>query len=249
MSQQPEPPLAPRARLRWSVVSRLVTELEPAEILELGCGLGGVGVRLAAMAPYTAAEPDDECFQVAHDRISPLGGTVLHGDHNKVPDGSTYDLVCAFEVLEHIADDVAALAEWVPLVKPGGHILLSVPANPERFGPSDVAAGHYRRYTSDELAGKLADAGCVDVKVRHYAWPLGYLLDDVRDWLVNRRAPRDASAAPEENTAGSGRLFQPQSRVTGTLIRAGVAPFGVLQNLQPGRGPGLVALARRPAAS
>ena len=47
--------------------------------------------------------------------MAAAGGAVLHGDHTAVPAGSSYDLVCAFEVLEHIEDDAAALADWVRL--------------------------------------------------------------------------------------------------------------------------------------
>ncbi|HEX6871597.1 MAG TPA: methyltransferase domain-containing protein [Micromonosporaceae bacterium] len=242
MSTQVDPPLAPRATLRWSVVRRIVTGLAPESILELGCGLGAVGVRLSRLAPYTAAEPDDHCFAVAHQRITPQGGLVLHGDHTIVPAGSRYHLVCAFEVLEHIADDAGALAQWLPLVRPGGHLLLSVPADPDRFGPSDVLAGHYRRYTAGQLRDRLLAAGAAEVIVRHYGWPLGYLLDSVRDRLASRQTTSAETA--EERTQASGRLFQPRGPVMGTAIRAGVAPFAGLQRLRPGVGPGLVALAR-----
>jgi SAM-dependent methyltransferase len=245
MQRQPEPPLAPRARLRWTVVRRIVRELAPSSILELGCGLGGVGTRLATMATYTAAEPDDRCWAVAQERISPIGGEVIHGDHTAVPAGHQYDLVCAFEVLEHIGDDRAALREWLPLVRPGGHLLLSVPADPHRFGASDVLAGHYRRYTAGDLRERLDEAGAAEVTIRHYAWPLGYLLDSVRNRLSKPKVAAAAETA-EARTSTSGRLFQPSSTAMGTLIRVGVAPFEVLQALRPNTGPGLIALARVP---
>jgi SAM-dependent methyltransferase len=236
-----EPPLSPRAALRWSVVRRIVTGLRPQSIVELGCGLGAVGVRLAGLAPYTAAEPDEQSFRIARDRIAPLGGTVIHGDHTAVA-GATFDLVCAFEVLEHIEDDAVAAKDWLALVRPGGHLLVSVPADPHRFGPSDVLVGHYRRYTGEQLRERLLAAGAADVAVSHYGWPLGYLLDSVRDRLAARRID---SAAPTagERTHTSGRTFQPRQRATGQVIRAGVAPFAVLQRIRPGSGPGLVALA------
>lgn len=241
------PPLSPRAALRWDVVRRIVAAHRPASVLELGCGLGAVGTRLCRMVPsYTAVEPDDRSFEVAQSRIAPLGGTVLHGDHRKAPAGDGYDLVCAFEVLEHIEDDAAALAEWQPLVRPGGRLLLSVPADPERFGPSDVLVGHFRRYTAEQLRDRMLQVGTVDVHVVHYGWPLGYLLDSVRDWLSGRRT----AAAPEstqERTHTSGRLFQPKGRLAGMAIRAAVAPFAAVQRTRPRRGPGLVAVASRPA--
>jgi SAM-dependent methyltransferase len=246
MTTQPgnDPPLSPRATLRWSVAGRLVDQLRPTSVLELGCGLGAVGVRLAKLARYTAAEPDERSWRTARDRIAPLGGTVIHGDHTAV-EGGPFDVVCAFEVLEHIEDDAAALDQWLPLVRPGGHLLLSVPADPERFGPSDVLVGHYRRYTAEQLEERLARAGAVEVSVAHYGWPLGYLLDAVRDRLAARRIDAAALTAGER-THTSGRLFQPRTKVISTLIRAGVAPFVALQRARPGHGPGLVALARRP---
>src|SRR5688500_3683867 len=155
MSRTAAPPLTARARLRWAVVGPLLGRLAPTSILELGWGQGGFGARLAGLAGYTGVEPDESSWAVASERVTPLGGTVLHGDHRKVPEDATFDLVCAFEVLEHIADDRTTLAEWVPFARPGGHVLLSVPAGPERFGPSDELVGHYRRYTPAQLAGLM----------------------------------------------------------------------------------------------
>lgn len=60
-------------------------------------------------------------------------------------------MVCAFEVLEHIEDDKEALAERVTDVRPGGQLVLSVPAFQERFEPMDRHAGHFRRYSPEEL--------------------------------------------------------------------------------------------------
>ena len=170
---------------------------------------------------------------------------MIHGDHTAVPSGQRFDLVAAFEVLEHIEDDAAVLDEWLRLVRPNGHLLLSVPADPERFGSHDVLVGHYRRYTGDRLRQLLADAGTADVDVRHYGWPLGYLLETARNTVARRRMDTAADTTAER-TAGSGRLLQPQSPVLGTAIRLAVAPFGVLQRLRPGTGPGLIALARVP---
>ncbi|MBO0868394.1 MAG: class I SAM-dependent methyltransferase [Micromonosporaceae bacterium] len=222
--------------------------LRPGSVLELGCGLGSVGVRLAQMAgSYTAVEPDEKSWSVAHERISPLGGTVIHGDHSAAPQGSGYDLVCAFEVLEHIEDDKAALAQWLPLVRPGGHLLLSVPGDPARFGPYDTLVGHFRRYTPAGLEQRLAEAGAVDIDVRHYGWPLTYATEAVRNRLAKPKLDRAVWETAEERTSGSGRQLQPSTRLLGTAIRVGIAPFIGLQSLRPMAGPDLVVLGRRPA--
>ncbi|MDG4789931.1 class I SAM-dependent methyltransferase [Micromonospora sp. WMMD1102] len=240
-----DPPLPPRAALRWHVVRPIVAQCRPATILELGCGLGSVGTRLARLASYTAAEPDPRSFRTAHDRITPLGGTVLNGDHRQVPAGVGYDLVCAFEVLEHIADDLPVLTEWLTLVRPGGRLLLSVPADPERFGPWDTLVGHYRRYSAEQLRQLLLDAGASDVRLVHYGWPLGYLLDSVRDRWAGRPAGQTGGTT-EQRTSTSGRILQPRGALAGEMIRMAVSPFALLQRMRPDRGPGLVAVATRP---
>ncbi|WP_158624111.1 bifunctional 2-polyprenyl-6-hydroxyphenol methylase/3-demethylubiquinol 3-O-methyltransferase UbiG [Micromonospora sp. HM5-17] len=244
-SQVGDPPLPPRAALRWKIVRRIIAEQRPETILELGCGLGSIGARLARMATYTAVEPDPRSFDVARQRIAPLGGTVCNGDHRQAPTPGRYDLVCAFEVLEHLADDAAALAEWLPLVRPGGRLLLSVPADPKRFGSWDVLVGHHRRYSADQLRQRLAEAGATRIRIVHYGWPLGYLLDAVRNRWAGRGGDAPDGTA-EERTSRSGRLLQPRGELAGGVIQLAVAPFAALQRIRPDRGPGLVAVATRP---
>ena len=245
------PPLAPRAWLRYDVVDRLVRRIRPESVLEIGCGQGGFGARLASRVPeggFFGIDPDAAAAQVAARRILPLGGTVVVGDHSSVPPGSTYDLVCAFEVLEHLEHDEEMLSTWTSWVRPGGHLLLSVPAWQERFGPMDERAGHYRRYEPEQLRDLLKQVGLEAVDVTVYGWPLGYVLEAVRNPLDARaidRAGRDLTMA--ERTAPSGRTRQPGRRITGEMIRFSTMPFRRIQRLAPHRGTGLVAMARRPA--
>ncbi len=243
----PAPPLAPRAWLRWDLVDRMVRDLAPGTVLEIGCGQGAFGARLAARAAYTGVEPDDAAYEVARHRIEPLGGQVIHGTDATVPTGSTFDLVCFFEVLEHIDDDMAALERWVRLARPGGHVLLSVPAFARRFAPMDVQAGHHRRYDPADLRRALLAAGLEDVRVVVYGWPLGYALETVRN-RVSRRAlaQLERMPSPEEFTAASGRTLQPTRPLLSASIAAATLPFRWLQRLAPTRGTGLVAVARRP---
>ena len=84
-----------------------------------------------------------------------------------------FDLVCAFEVLEHIEDDLGALEQWRGRLKPDGWILLSVPAHAAQFGPSDEHAGHFRRYERAELTERLEKAGFRVVSLRSYGVGLG----------------------------------------------------------------------------
>lgn len=242
------PPLAPNAAMRWSVVRRVVDRLEPATILEIGCGQGAFGARLSAGADYLAVEPDATSFAVAKGRIEPAGGRIRNATSEAIGEGSTYDVVCAFEVLEHLEDDAAALRSWRSLVAPGGHILLSMPAWQKRFNHWDTMVGHYRRYSPDQCRDLLTEAGFTDVSVVLYGWPLGYLTENVRSRIAARRASApesDGASSMQERTAGSGRVLQPKA-LAGVAVQLATSPFIALQRLRPTHGTGLVVCATRP---
>ncbi|MCB1876201.1 MAG: class I SAM-dependent methyltransferase [Chromatiales bacterium] len=241
------PPLAPRAWLRYDVVKAILDRLRPETVLEFGCGQGSFGARLAERANYLGVEPDREAAAVARERITPRGGKILLGDQNIVPSGTSYDLVCAFEVLEHLEHDADMLKTWASFLAPGGHLLLSVPAWPERFGPMDEHAGHYRRYTPEQVSGMLVAAGLEAPEVTVYGWPLGYALEAVRNPIDARKLARGAEdKSKAELTASTGRTFQPPNQLVGAVVAVATTPFRYLQRLAPTKGTGLVALARKP---
>lgn len=232
-------PLTLQARLRWDVVERLL----PAgarTVLEIGAGQGAVGALLARRYDYLGLEPDAASFAVARRRIEAAGGRAEQRDYVDLAPGSAFDLVCAFEVLEHVEDDEAALAAWHGLVAPGGALLLSVPASPGLHGAADVRAGHFRRYDRAELAAKLERAGFAEPRIVAYGFPVGYPLKKLRDLL----AARDLRGTPAERTAASGRWLQPGERLA-PLTWAAALPFRWLQRPFTRVGTGFVALAER----
>jgi SAM-dependent methyltransferase len=243
------PPLAIRAQLRWDVVRPIMTILSPSTTIEIGTGQGAMGARIATMTSrsYMGLELDETSFELAKARIEPLGG-VIHRERLEVIDPAPAQLVCAFEVLEHIEDDRGALETWVRYVAPGGHLLLSVPAHQRRFGPMDTHAGHFRRYSPAELSELVRGAGLVDVVVRLYGAPLGYALEAVRNRIDAKRLAdaRASGVTMETLTAASGRTFQFERRSwRSDLATIGTLPFRYLQRVWPD-GVGLVLLARKP---
>jgi SAM-dependent methyltransferase len=239
-------PLAPNAWLRWDVVRRHLPQTR-SRVLEIGCGRGGFGSRIAVDHDYTAVELDAESCAAAAARISAVApdATVLHGDLSVLPAGAAFDVVCAFEVLEHIEDDVAALAEWVEPLRPGGLLLLSTPAWQRRFGPWDEAAGHFRRYDPAPMRALLDKTGLTDVDVTLYGAPLGFATEKVRNRVVGRTGTASEETSMADRTAGSGRMFQPSSQLTGLATQVGTWPFRMLQRAFPGSGTGLVAAGRK----
>ncbi len=238
------PPLSVSAWLRWDVVERLVRGRPIRTVLEIGAGLGGFGARFARRWSYLGLEPDARSAAVAAARIAPHGGSVLNATTDALPAEARFDLVCAFEVLEHLEDDAAALADWVARLDVGASLVLSVPAHQARMGPWDAAAGHYRRYGREDLVTRLTTAGLVDVSVLAYSFPLGYVLELGRNVMASRVA---RPAGMDHRTSASGRLLQPEGRL-GLVTRAVAAPFRLIQRPFAGTdlGTGFVAVGRRP---
>ena len=243
----PLPPLPPNAALRWAVVQELLPA-DAVDVLEIGCGQGAVGARLARRYRYLGVEQDPDSHAVASERITRAHPTaeVVLADAGTLPTDASFDLVCAFEVIEHIEDDRGALEQWAARLRPGGTLLLSTPSSPHRYGPADTLAGHYRRYEPRALAGLLTDVGLEDPRVRSFGMPLGYLLETGRNAVAKRRLAELDGTSLEERTAGSGRHLQPRSPWLGRAVTVAVSPFALVQRAFPGRGPGLVATARRP---
>ncbi len=215
--------------------------------LEIGCGQGSAATILARHFEYTGYEPDPSSFQTAQRRLTELGtGRIINGLLPGTPEAA-FDAVGAFEVLEHLEDDRMAMSQWVRWLRPNGYAIVSVPAHPHRFGPADVKVGHFRRYTRSAIETVMVDAGLVDVKAIAYGFPLGYILEWVRNRIASRTGDTSDAAEMAERTAASGRFLQPRT-VAAPLIWAGTLPFVWLQRLFTAGdlGTGFVAYGRRP---
>ena len=239
------PSLGANSTLRWPLIESRLDEVGPKTILELGTGTGGVAMHLASRARYVGVEPDDTSRVIAASRIASADARLVP-DIADLASGELFDLVCAFEVLEHIVDDAGTLAQWVEHVRPGGHVLVSVPADPHRFGPWDQLVGHVRRYTIDDLTKLLEVAGLEPIDVRYYGFPAGVALDIAYNWFGRRRLARSSTPTDlVDRTAQSGRNVQlPESIRRATWYA--MAPFRLVQRRYPDRGVGLVGFGRRP---
>lgn len=246
----PLPPLTLNAWLRWDLIGPELERLRPQTILEIGPGEGAAACRLARLGQYTGFELSERTRAVTGAKLAAQGTPGRMVASLEELGDEQFDLVCAFEVIEHIDDDRGALAEWVSRVRPGGSLILSTPAGPDRMGAADIIVGHFRRYDGDVLSQMLGEAGLQQVRVTHSGHPFGYALEKVRNMVAARRL---AAAPPmddpdhllAEHTEGSASYLQPP-RWSGTLTRLASGPGRALQRRFPDRGTGLVAFARAP---
>lgn len=199
---------APRYLLRRGLVLSHLAGQPPGRVLEIGPGVGALLHELAAAGwSCTGVETSPQAFERAVRAASQTEGVALR---TSLPeDGEAYDCLMAFEVLEHIEDDLGALRDWLTRIRPGGKVLLSVPAHERLWCASDVLAGHWRRYGRDQFARLATDAGCDVDSIESYGWPLGNLTAGVRAWVDARKLGSGPVADPSveqrsEYTATSG---------------------------------------------
>jgi SAM-dependent methyltransferase len=181
------------------LVDLVLSQAQPGDrIVDFGAGAGTFA------APVMAAGRDVVCVESdstlgAH--LSSKGLAVL-GDLDQVSDASI-DYLYSLNVLEHIADDAAMAARWWRALRPGGRLLVYVPAFEMLFSSMDRKVGHHRRYRLGGLRQILAAAGFRVVQGR-YADSLGFVatmlfkLIDSGSGDVNRRMLRlyDRAAFP-----------------------------------------------------
>ena len=129
-----------------------------ARILEIGCGTGHNLPMLARFGTVDAIEIDTAAREIASERLGkPVGDAPLPA----LPgiERGHYDLIAVLDVVEHIEDDVAALAAMADRLRPGGKILITVPAHPWMWSAHDTVNHHFRRYSKKALATAIRKAG------------------------------------------------------------------------------------------
>ncbi len=129
-------------------------------LLEVGCGTGNVLAALAgeAEAPRLVGSEAHATGLAFAARRAP-GAELLQMDARRIPYRDEFDVVGAFDVIEHIEEDERVLREMFAACRPGGGIIVTVPQHPWLWSYRDEFARHRRRYHRADLLRKLASAG------------------------------------------------------------------------------------------
>ena len=226
---------------RTCLVDKAFRRLRPRRLLDIGCGRGYVtaiagrhasAVVAVDQAPEAVAETRTRLL--GHPDAEVWGEDALRGPwHEEQRRG--FDAVLLSEVLEHLDDDLGALAAIRELLMTGGNLVVTVPAKPSLWTRWDDLAGHRRRYRKAELADRLTTAGFTIREIRSWGFP-------VTGWLAIRGAKSDP--------VGSVRAPLRRSKLHPAPPATGEARFTGLSRLELmfsrlDRGAGYVAIATR----
>jgi SAM-dependent methyltransferase len=180
-------------------------------VMDLGCATGGMMASMGDVARFVGVDVNPFAARLAHQRSN---RPVVLAEAGALPfaDGS-FDGVTALDVLEHIEDDSAAVAELRRVLRPGGLLLAMVPCHPLLFSEHDRALQHVRRYTRPRFLELLQEGGFRPERVTWVNSILFPVAAAVR--LASRLDPRDRSDRHKSNAALSLGLM---NNVLGTLF-------------------------------
>lgn len=181
------------ARRYGAHVFGLIENYIGTRVLEVGSGIGTISARLVERADFVLGiEPNPNCAAPLKEALGTHPRFLLRESHLEECDQDElvayrFDTVVCVNVLEHIADDVAALETFKKVLVPGGRVLIFVPAVQAAYGPLDAELGHHRRYSKPSLAKAFADAG-LDLLALRYTNPIGLV-----GWMYNAHVSKSRS--------------------------------------------------------
>lgn len=188
-------------------------------VLEVGAGLGEFAERFEGRDRVVVTDVDEAAVAFLREKFAGTPGFEIEAldlDHLDEADLEPVESVLAINVLEHFDDDVALLRGLARLVRPGGNLVLWVPAFQALYGEFDRKVGHFRRYTPRTLRDVALLAGLRPASIRTVN-----LLGGLAWWAAVRRG---GSGSPDGRLVGLyDRYLVPVSRV---LDRVAPVPFG-----------------------
>ena len=222
-----------RRRILADLIAREVAPPRGARLLEIGCGTGHNLEMLGRFGTVDAIELDDHARQLASAR---LGRPVMKArlpELEGIADAS-YDLIALLDVLEHVEEDRPALEAIAAKLKPGGRILLTVPANRWMWSAHDVAHHHFRRYDRAELA-RVIEAAELKVELMSFFNSLLFPLAAaarIAGKIAGKTSSDDAMPPKPLNSLFTG-LFGLERYLVGRVpLPAGVSLVAILSTRQ-----------------
>ncbi|MEO0403261.1 MAG: class I SAM-dependent methyltransferase [Bacteroidota bacterium] len=175
-----------------SYVAKHLGPFVKGDVLEVGAGIGVNASYLAKNAQsYTFLEPDAELAGQINDLNKDLSVSkaVIVGTSEDLSQDASYDTIIYYDVLEHIEQSNEELRRISKHLKPGGNILIVVPAYPSLYNEFDKAVGHFRRYNRLLMKADFEGIEDLDIHKMFYLDSLGVVASWVNKWFLKQSVP------------------------------------------------------------
>lgn len=215
-------------RVRRSMVKEILSSFvhrhrEPIKILDVGCGTGLLLSELQAFGLAEGIDMSPRAIEYCKQRGLKVA---LQGDATALPyPDASFDAVTILDVLEHIKDDRATCTEILRVLKPGGIVIVMVPAFMFLWGITDTLSQHFRRYTRKEIQGKLKETGFKVQRATYFNTLLFPMIALVR--LTVRFLKIPVTSESQMGKSLGNFLFYQIFRLEPFLLRFINFPFGV----------------------
>jgi SAM-dependent methyltransferase len=207
-----------RRRIVEDAVAAL--QLPPsADILDAGCGSGRNLAELRRFGRLTGLEPSPTSVQAA--RVRGIGTIVQSGIEAMPFEDASYDLTLCLDVIEHVDDDAVALRELRRVVRPGGFLIVTVPAYPRLWSRHDELNQHRRRYTRRVLLERATAVGWEPRRTTHFNALLLPAAAAVRLLERTRSGDRAGSSELERTPRALNVVLEQALRSEAALLRTG----------------------------
>lgn len=240
---------ASRTRALQAILNRVLPrdriERRDLQVLDVGCGAGNMIHHLARYGPVKGLEVDPRPVAVARQRGYDVD---LYDITQPMPfNEPSFEVVTALDVIEHNEDDRAILGNAFQVLKPGGYLVITVPALMWLWSHNDEINAHVRRYSARELGDKLAQAGFRLRRLTYnnfFVFPLAALLI-----LLRRKAEAEPELASHHLSQEEYQVeMEPASPpVNAALTLVGIVEAALLRWFNLPIGTSLIAVAQKPA--
>jgi SAM-dependent methyltransferase len=226
-----------RNNLLMQIIEKnIIKKGEKLKILNVGAGTGFTSELLSKYGEVISVEYESSCveFVNANTSLHLLEGSILDLQF----EDNTFDLVCAFDVVEHVEDDVKATSEMIRVAKRNGYVFISVPAFNSLWSKHDEINHHYRRYKKDQVMHFFLKDNKLQNIYNTYFNSFLFIpiyivrkLNNLKEKIAGNKAKNIGESSTDFDVAGSGLsskilkwLF---SREIYIVRKKGSLPFGV----------------------
>ncbi len=234
---------ASRTRAILGLLDRFLPPDPQRLVLDIGCGAGNMAHHLAHYGRVTGVDPNPKPLRVAQAR----GLDVREGSADALPFAdASFGLVALLDTVEHVPNEAGVFAECLRVLRPGGHLLITVPALMALWSQNDVLNAHQRRYTAAELASKLQQQG---FHVLHKSYNNFFIFPLAAGLILLRRGRAEPKlASPHFDDEAYQVEMEPASPLVNTVLTGvGKVEAALVRRLALPIGASIICLARKPA--